>query len=225
VLTDAVADLTMAMILELARGLHDYTRFARDGRWARGDAPPLGVDIAGKTLGIVGFGRIGRCVAQRAAAFGMRLLYCDVVEVTDTNDVCVRCDFDDVLRQSDFVSLHSNLTPDSHALIGARELGRMKPSAYLINTSRGACVDQDALVAALREGQIAGAALDVLSVEPPPSDDAIFDAPNLILYPHVGSATRETRQAMLDLALDNLLAGLRGEEPPACINPEVISAS
>jgi lactate dehydrogenase-like 2-hydroxyacid dehydrogenase len=222
VLSDAVADLTMAMILELARGLPEYERFARDGRWSKGVAPSLGSDLRGKALGIIGMGRIGRCVAVRAAAFGMRILYHDVA--ADAGDpTWLQCKFDEVLRESDFVSLHTNLTPETHHVIGAHALAMMKPTAFLINTARGACVDQAALCDALQAGAIAGAALDVLEIEPPPTVDPIFSVPNLILLPHVGSATRETRQAMLDLAVDNLLAVLRGQSPPCCLNPEVLS--
>jgi lactate dehydrogenase-like 2-hydroxyacid dehydrogenase len=220
VLTDAVADYTMLLILELARGMAGYASMVRDGRWANGDTPPLGFDLAGKTLGIVGYGRIGRAVADRARAFGMRIIHYDVV-VSDSPEGH-RDSLDDLLREADIVSLHVNLTPRTAHLIGARELRLMKPSAYLVNTARGGVVDQAALVDALRGGVIAGAALDVLEREPCALDDPILALPNVLVLPHAASATRETRRAMRELAVRNLLAVLRGEAPECCVNPEVL---
>lgn len=224
VLTDAVADLTMAMVLSLARKLPEAERFVREGRWSPGRTAPLGTDLGGKTLGIVGLGRIGRAVAQRARCFGVAVCFYD--QFRDPGEDAAFCAYralDDLLRESDFVTLHVNLTDETRGLIGARELALMKPTAYLINTSRGQVVDQAALVEALRAGRIAGAALDVLEQEPPAPDDPILHLPNLLLLPHIGSATVETRLAMLELAIENLLAALRGETPPSVVNPEALA--
>ncbi len=221
VLTDAVADLTLALLLALARRLFDNAAYAREGWPARLPPPPLGWDLRGKTLGIVGMGRIGRAVAGRARAFGMRIRWFDTR--ADAGDPAERApSLESLLAEADAVTLHVDLNPSTAGIIGERELAQMKPTAVLVNTSRGAVVDQAALVAALRAGRIAGAALDVLETEPPPPDDPVLRAPNLILLPHVGSATAETRAAMLDLAVENLLAVLAGREPPACVNPEAL---
>lgn len=224
VLSGAVADLTMALILGASRKVIENNDYVRRGEWsARQPAPPLGFDLAGKTLGIVGFGRIGREVAVRARAFGMSVAYFDVAaEVGDEWSWCQRHALHDLLAESDIVSVHVNLTPLSHHLIGAIELGLMKATAWLLNTSRGPAVDQEALVSVLKTGQIAGAALDVLETEPPDANDPILSLPNVIVLPHVGSATVETRAAMLDLAVRNLRAVLTEERPPACVNPEVL---
>lgn len=226
VLSDAVADYTMMLILQLMRRAPEHAAFARDGRWSGGATPTLGNDLAGKTLGVVGFGRIGRALAQRAAAFGMRVVFCDMLDSAgDGMPSCTRCELDMLLRESDIVSLHVNLTPATVRLIGSEQLALMKPTAYLVNTSRGGVVDQGALIEALRQGRIAGAALDVLETEPPAPADPALHAPNLLVMPHVGSATVETRRAMLELAIENLLAVLRGETPPACVNPDVLPAA
>ncbi|MCH8950000.1 MAG: D-glycerate dehydrogenase, partial [Chloroflexi bacterium] len=176
-----------------------------------------------KTLGIVGLGRIGQAVARRAQAFGMAVVFYDQRQEPPADaGFCAYRDLDALLSESDFVSLHLNLTPETEHLIGARELAMMKPSAYLINTARGGVVDQAALVAALGEQRIAGAALDVFEQEPLAADEPILNLPNVILLPHIGSGTVETRSAMLDLAIDNLLAVLRGERPPCPVNPEAL---
>jgi len=159
--------------------------------------------VHGATLGIVGRGRIGAAVARRAEGFGM-----EVIAVGRGDDLHA------MLERADFVSLHAPLTPDTHHLIDAAALGRMRPTAYLVNTARGGLVDQDALANALREGQIAGAALDVTDPEPLPADHPLLDAPNLIVLPHLGSATHATRERMADLAVDNLRAGLAGRPLP-----------
>ena len=223
VLSDAVADLTMALVLSLARRLPESERFVREGRWGVGPGLELGTDVGGKTLGIIGLGRIGCEVARRALAFGMEVWFHDAFRDPPPEVAfCRYRDFDDLLRESDFVSLHVNLSEETRGLIGARELGLMRPTAYLINTARGPVIDQAALVEALRAGTIAGAALDVLEREPPAGDEPVLQLPNVIVLPHVGSATRETRRAMLDLSIDNLLAALRGETPACVVNPEVL---
>jgi glyoxylate reductase len=224
VLSDAVADLTMGFIVALARNLIESERLVRAGQWMRG-AAQLGSDLKAKQLGIIGLGRIGRAVAKRAEAFGMSICFHDAfVEPGEGLDYCTYATLDDLLRESDFVSLHVNLSDETRKLIGARELALMKPAAYLINTSRGPVIDQAALVDALREQRIAGAALDVLEREPPAEGEPILELRNVLLAPHIGSATRETRRAMLDLAVDNLLAALRGETPACVVNPEAIDA-
>jgi glyoxylate reductase len=224
VLSAAVADLTLAMILAVSRRIVESAAYVHGGGWSAGaPAVPLGFDVGGRTLGVVGFGRIGRAVADRARAFGMRIVYHDLFRVAGSGYAdCHYRDLDDLLRESDIVTLHVNLTPETRHLVGARELALMKPSASIVNTSRGPVIDQPALVAALREGRLAAAALDVLETEPPLADDPILSLPNVLLLPHVGSATVETRAAMLDLAVRNLEAVITGRRPPACVNPEAL---
>jgi glyoxylate reductase len=166
----------------------------------------LGVDVHGATLGIIGFGRIGRAVARRAEGFSM--------EIMTTTSHSHPAAFEELLVNSDFVSLHCPLTPSTFHLIDAAALERMKPTAILINTARGGIVDQPALAQALRDGVIGGAALDVTDPEPLPPDDSLLTAPNLIVVPHIGSATQRTRERMADLAVDNLLAALAGQRMP-----------
>jgi phosphoglycerate dehydrogenase-like enzyme len=221
VLTNAVADLTLALVLSLARRLPEAERFVREGRWLPGARMDLGSDVEGKLLGIVGLGRIGQAVAARAQAFGMRVCFYDLLqEPPEGAAFCVYSDLDGLLREADFISLHVNLSEETRHLIGERQLGLMKESAYLINTSRGQTVDQAALTRALEAGEIAGAALDVFEREPLAPDDPLLGLPNVIVLPHIGSGTRETRAAMLDLAIENLLAALRGQRPACVVNPE-----
>ncbi|HEX6032301.1 MAG TPA: D-glycerate dehydrogenase [Tepidiformaceae bacterium] len=225
VLTDAVADLTIGLIIAFSRRLLDNAVFVRGGLWGSSTPPPLGFDLKGKTLGIVGLGRIGLAVAQRARVFGMEVRFHDVFQEPPPDAAhCTYCSLEALLSESDIVSIHTNLTPESQHLISRRELSFMKPTALLVNTARGPVVDQVALLDALREGKIAGAALDVLEQEPPDPRDPLLALPNLIALPHIGSATVETRAAMLDLAVQNLIAALHDEVPPACVNPEVIEA-
>jgi len=203
VLTEATADLAFALLLAAARRLPQAAADARAGRWRTWEpAGWLGADVHGATLGIVGFGRIGRALARRAEGFAMT--------VRSTADTPL----DELLAASDFVSLHCPLTERTRGLIGADALARMRCGAILINTARGAVVDQDALRAALERGEIAGAAIDVTDPEPPPPGDPIFDVPNLIVVPHIGSATRGARARMTELAVENLLAGLDGRAMP-----------
>jgi glyoxylate reductase len=224
VLTNAVADLTIAMILMLSKRLKENEEYVRSGGWARRDPmPPLGFDLRGKMLGVVGFGRIGREVTRRAQAFGMKTAFYDLFDlpVVDAPPSTYR-PLDDLLGESDIVSLHVNLDQSTHHMIGARELSLMRPDAYLVNTSRGPVVDQEALTTALQAGAIAGAALDVLEQEPPDADDPIVRLPNVLCFPHMATATHETRLAMRELAVRNLLAVLAGKAPPACVNPRVL---
>ena len=226
VLNTAVTDLTMTLIVALARQLFPFERHARGGDWA-GRAPrlPLGHDIAGKTLGVVGFGRIGRDVTRRMRSLGMHTLWTDVFDtLPDGAPESEYRPLDDLLRESDFVTLHTDLNSTSRGLIGARELSLMRPDAYLVNTSRGPVVDQPALREALESGAIAGAALDVLDSEPPDPADPIVSLPNVIVTPHIGTATEETRRAMRELAVSNVVAVLTGEAPPAIVNPEALAS-
>jgi glyoxylate reductase len=225
VLTAAVANLTMALILNLTLRLKDNEAFVRSGGWARREqAPPLGHDIQGKTLGVIGFGRIGQEVTARMQALGTKTLWYDVFDTPhpDAPESTYKS-LDDLLAEADFVSMHTNLDATSRHMIGTDQLARMKPTAYLINTARGPLVDQVALTAALQNGQIAGAALDVLESEPPAEDDPVFTLPNVICFPHIGTATEETRRLMRELAVRNLLAVLSGEMPPTPVNPQVLT--
>jgi glyoxylate reductase len=211
VLTDATADLAFALILAIARRIPAEAAAVREGRWLPWQpGENLGADVHGATLGLIGLGRIGQAVANRAQGFDMRILH------TDSHSP--KTALDELLASSDFVSVHAPLTPATHHLIDARALGRMKPTAFLINTARGSLVDQPALTRALQDGAIAGAALDVTDPEPLPPDDPLLRAPNLIVVPHIGSATRRTRERMADLAVDNLLAGLDGRPLPHAVS-------
>ena len=215
VLTDATADLTWALLLAAARKLPEAIASVRDGDWVTWEpAGFLGASVAGATLGIVGFGRIGRAVAQRAAGFEMTVLCHSASRPGVQPSAPSQVALDELLERSDFVSLHCPLTPSTYHLIDADALARMRPSAILINTARGPIVDQAALRAALVAGEIAGAALDVTDPEPLPVGDPLLSAPNLIVVPHIGSATRAARERMADLAVDNLLAGLEGRPMP-----------
>jgi glyoxylate reductase len=206
VLTDATADLAFALLLALARRLPEGEREVREGRWAPWQpAYNLGADVSGATLGIVGRGRIGDAVARRAEGFGM-----EVLDSSRSSGLPL----DELLERADFVSLHVPLGPATRHLIDAPALARMKPTAFLVNTARGGVVDQAALRAALHDGTIAGAALDVTDPEPLPADDPLLDAPNLLVVPHIGSATVRTRSRMADMAADNLLAALAGRPMP-----------
>jgi glyoxylate reductase len=203
VLTDATADLTLALLLATARRLPEAALAANNGGWRTWEpAGWLGTELNRATLGIIGYGRIGQAVAHRAHGFGMTVLHTPELPL------------DELLAQADFVSLHVPLTQSTRHLIDAAALQVMKPTAILINTSRGAVVDQRALAEALTRGTIAGAALDVTDPEPPDPEDPLLDAPNVLLVPHIGSATHATRERMADLAVDNLLAALAGRPMP-----------
>jgi glyoxylate reductase len=206
VLTDATADIAFALLLGIARRINEGERQVRAGEWEPWyPTHMIGGDTTGMTLGIVGWGRIGQAMARRGEGFGMR-----VIHSSRSSGVSL----DELLEQADYVSLHTPLTPETRHLIGAPELQRMKKTAYLINTARGGVVDQEALREALVNGEIAGAGLDVTTPEPLPADDPLLTAPNLLVVPHVGSATFRTRSRMADMAVDNLLAALAGREMP-----------
>jgi len=224
ILTEATAELAFALILAAARRVVDLDRRTRAGEWTCW-APLLFLsrEVSGKTLGVVGLGRIGRAVARRARAFGMRVLYHSRsrLEAAEERDLGVEyAEKDELLATADFVSLHVPLSAETRHLIGRRELGLMKPTAYLINTSRGPVVDEAALVEALKARRIEGAGLDVYENEPMLAPGlAALD--NAVLLPHVGSATVETRAKMARMAAENLLSALRGERPAHVVNPEV----
>lgn len=220
VLTETTADLAWALILAVARRIPEADRFTRAGLFEGwGINLMLGADVHGKTLGIVGAGRIGTAVALRARGFGMKVLYCSPKPnaAIERELGAARVDLESLLRESDFVSLHVPLTPETRRLIGERELSLMKPGAFLINTSRGAAVDEAALARALREKRIAGAGLDVYEEEPRLCE-GLSDLGNVVLLPHVGSASFETRSRMAEMAALNLIAMARGERPPNCVN-------
>ena len=225
VLTEATADLTWALLMAAARRVTEAERYLRAGRW-RSWSPQLllGQDVYGATLGLIGLGRIGQAVARRARGFDMRVLYHSATRKPEVErELGVGwADLEALLRESDFVSLHVPLTEETRNLIGARELALMKPTAVLINTARGQVVDQEALVATLQGGRLAAAGLDVFQVEPLAADDPLLSLENVVLLPHLGSASVATRRRMAMMAAENLVAGLRGERPPYLVNPEVL---
>lgn len=225
VLTETTADLAFALMMAAARRIDEGSRYVRQGRWKTwGPMLLMGVDLHGATLGIVGFGRIGRGMAKRASGFGMRVLYHDVHPASADDERALnarRVEMDELLAESDMISLHTNLTDETRHLIDAAALARMKPTALLVNTSRGPVVDQVALYEALRDGRISAAALDVTDPEPMAADDPLLTLENCLVVPHIASASGVTRGKMAEIAAANLLAGLRGKPLPACVNPEV----
>ncbi len=226
VLTDATADLTWALIFAVSRRIVEADKFTRQGRFKEWHPMAfLGGDLTGRTLGIVGAGRIGRAVALRSSGFGMTVLYTDgsTVPELESKVGARRVELDELLRQSDFVSLHVPLSPQTRHLMDGRALGLMKRSAYLINTSRGPVVDEKALADALRSGRIAGAGLDVYEHEPE-IEPGLIGLDNVVLLPHIGSATLETRTRMSLMAAENLLEGLAGKKPKHLVNPEAWKA-
>ncbi|NOY98895.1 MAG: D-glycerate dehydrogenase [Chloroflexi bacterium] len=224
VLTDATADLTMAILLSAARRLPESARDARQGRWGTWSPTGwLGADLRGATLGIVGMGKIGRAVAERARGFGLRLLYSNPAPRPEV-EAALGAEYvplEALLRRSDFVSLHCPLNPRTRGLIDEAALRAMKPGAILVNAARGPVVDSAALVRALTEGWIAAAALDVTDPEPLPPEHPLYALPNCLIVPHIGSATHGARRRMAEIACENLLAGLAGKRLPHCVNPQV----
>lgn len=227
ILTDATADFAFALLMAAARRVVEGERYVRAGRWKTwGPSLLLGVDVSGATLGILGFGRIGQALARRASGFEMRILYHDPLPVIQDPSVpAAPVDFETLLRQSDFVSLHTPLTSQTHHLIDSRALALMKPNAVLINTARGPVVDPQALYQALKERRIFAAALDVTEPEPIPMDSPLLELDNLIIVPHIASASRSTREKMATMAAENLIAGLKGQRLPNCANPEVYESA
>lgn len=226
VLTETTADLTFALLMATARRLGEAERFVRGGQWSptKGSEALLGGDVHGATLGVIGMGRIGSAVARRGLGFGMKVLYYDPFRRQDLEAKYgyEPSDMDSLLRTADFVTIHMPLSDATRHIIGAREIGLMKSSAYLINASRGPVLDEQALIKALSEGRIAGAGLDVFEREPVEKDNPLLKMDNVVVLPHVGSATVATRLAMETLAADNVLAVLRGERPLTPVNPVVL---
>lgn len=225
VLTDATADFAWALLMAAARRVVEADRLTRAGEWRTWEPDLLlGPNVTGATLGIVGFGRIGQAVARRAKGFEMRILYTSRHRCNLELEQALGVEFvtfERLLQESDFVTIHTPLSDDTYHLFSDREFKRMKPSAMLINTARGPIVDPDALYRALSSRQIAGAALDVTEPEPIPMDSPLLTLDNLIVAPHIGSASRQTREKMANMALENLMAGLRGDRLPYCVNPDV----
>lgn len=219
VLTDATADLTLAILLAAARRLPEAALDAKEGRWGTWSPTGwLGADLHGAQLGIVGMGKIGQAVAERARGFGIRLAYANPTKI---ESAAVHLPLDELLRTSDFVSLHCPLNESTRGLIGERELMLMKENAVLVNAARGPVVDSNALLRALTNGWIASAALDVTDPEPLPASSPLYTLKNCLIVPHVGSATHGARRRMAEIACENLLAGLAGEPLLHCVNPEV----
>jgi glyoxylate reductase len=224
VLTDATAEFTWALLMAAARRIVEADRYTRSGRWKTWSPMLLlGGDLAGATLGIVGLGRIGRAVARRAQGFNMRIVYYDIQRQPEA-EAELKIEFrpfGDLLREADFVTIHTWLTEGTYHLFGPDQFRLMKPSAVLVNAARGAIVDGKALHQALKEGEIAYAALDVTEPEPIDMQNPLLELDNLLITPHIASASRSTRERMAMMAAENLIAGLTGEPLPNCANPEV----
>ncbi|ARP89668.1 D-glycerate dehydrogenase [Bordetella genomosp. 9] len=219
VLDGAVADLTIGLMLCVARNLVAGDAFVRSGAWTKGPFP-LATDIRGKTLGLLGMGRIGRVVARTARAFDMDVIYHNRKPdaQAESEGLARYVERDALFAQADVVSVHIPLTAETRHSVGAREFGLMKKTAILLNTARGAVVDEAALIDALKNGTIAGAGLDVMTQEPLPVSSPLIGMPNVVLQAHIGSATVETRRAMIDLAVHNLVDALGGKQPKAMVN-------
>ena len=224
VLTETVADFTFGLMLAAARRVAEADRYVRAGRWQTwGPSLLLGQDVYGATLGIVGLGGVGAAVAKRARGFGMRTLYYSRTRrpALERRYRLTCLPLDDLLRQADFVTLHVALTPETRRIIGRRELRLMKDTAILVNTGRGPLVDQVALYEALKAGRIAGAALDVTEPEPIAPKDPLLSLGNVVIAPHIASASTATRSRMAMLAAENLLAALAGRVPKDAVNREI----
>jgi len=225
VLTETTADTAFSLLMASARRVGEGERFLRAKTpWIWGPLMMLGQDIHHKTIGVVGFGRIGQAVARRANGFGMRVLYADAIELPGSVTEPLgaeRRDLDDLLSEADFVSIHTNLTPETRHLFGHEQFKRMKPTAVLVNTSRGPVVDEDALADALESGEIFAAGLDVFENEPD-VNARLLALENVVVIPHLGSATVDTRNAMGDLAVQNVFAALDGGTPPTLLNADVL---
>jgi glyoxylate reductase len=226
VLTETTADFAWALLMAVARRVVEADRYVRSGQWKVSWHPSmmLGRDIHGATLGIIGAGRIGAALARRARGFDMKILYYDVTPRPSLEKElgARRVDLETLFRESDFVSVHVPLTKETHHLVDASKLSLMKKTAYLINTSRGPTVDEKALYDALREGRIAGAALDVFEQEPTPTSNPLLTLENVVVAPHISSASHETRSRMAEMAADNLIAYFEGKTPPNLVNPEAL---
>jgi glyoxylate reductase len=229
VLTNATADLAFALLISVARRIVEADRYVREGYWQGWSADLLlGHELHGKTLGIVGMGRIGEAVAKRALAFGMKIIYTrrtgESSDPTLVANNAARVELDELLTRSDFISLHCPANAETKNMIGSVQFNKMKPTCFLINTARGAIVDQTALVDALRSGKIAGAGLDVFAAEPEVPNE-LKKMRNVVLAPHMGSATIDTRAAMSALAVDAIISAFSGKLPGNAVNPEVWNSS
>ena len=227
VLTETTADLAFALLMAAARRVVEAANYTRKRRWKTwGPKILLGQDINNATLGIIGLGRIGSEVAKRGRGFNMKVLYYDEIRLSEEEErqlgVGYIPELAKLLSSADFISVHVPLVPQTHHLIGAAQFALMKPTAVFINTSRGPVVDQRALYEALKSGQIFAAAIDVTEVEPIPPDDPLLTLDNIIITPHIASASFTTRKNMALMVAENLLAGLCGQTPPNCVNPEAL---
>jgi glyoxylate reductase len=225
VLTDATADFAFTLMMAAGRRLLEAERYVRAGKWKTwGPMLLLGVELKEATLGLVGFGRIGKAMARRAVGFDMRVIYYSPNEKKPDPELkATRVDFETLLKESDFISLHTPLTPDTRHLIDSQALSKMKPGVVLINTARGSIVDSDALYEALKEHRIFAAGLDVTDPEPLPLDSPLLTLANIIVAPHIASASKTAREKMSWMAAKNLIAGLKDERLPNCVNPQVYS--
>lgn len=224
ILTEATADFTFALLLASARRLPEASRYVLSGKWQTWSPDLLlGADLSGATLGIIGFGRIGQAVARRASGFNLRIIFFDPAETHLPGSSATSVSLEQLLRESDFVTLHTPLTPKTYHLMNPETFSLMKQNAILINTSRGGVIDQQALFLALKNHQISGAALDVTDPEPIPTDSPLLTLENLIICPHIASASYSTRSKMSQMAAENLIAGLQGQRLPHCVNPQVYS--
>jgi glyoxylate reductase len=225
VLTDATADMAFALLMAVARRVGEGERVVRSKQWTGWNPMQmLGADVSGATLGLIGFGRIGKALARRARAFDMKLIYWNRTRLSAAEEAESGASYapmEEVLRSADFVSLHVAYNPATHHLLGAKQFALMKPTAFVINTARGSVIDEAALVAALKSKQIAGAGLDVFEREPQ-LEAGLVDCENAVLAPHLGSATIGTRTKMGMIAVENLLAVCAGKRPLNCVNPEVL---
>lgn len=222
VLVEAVADLTFGLLLTSARRIHEGWNFVQAGNWKVGSQIPFGIDLYGKTLGIVGMGGIGKAVVKRAQASGMNVIYYNRNQRADDEQTgAVYVSFDQLVAESDFIVVLVPLSTATRHLFGNEQFSKMKPTAYFINVARGAVVDTEALYNALSNNEIAYAALDVTDPEPINADHPLFTLRNILITPHIGSATVETRAKMAELTVENLLAGLEKKRLPECVNNEV----
>ena len=226
VLTDTTADFAWALLMAIARRVAEADKYVRTGKWKVSWHPAMlsGRDIYGATIGIIGAGRIGYAVAKRAKGFDMRILFYDVIPRPEMEKDfrAKKVDLDTLLKESDFVSVHVPLMKETHHLVNAQKLSLMKKTAYLINNSRGPVVDEKALYEALRKGQIAGAGLDVFEQEPTPVDNPLLKLDNVVVAPHISSASLETRAKMSEMVAENLVAFFEGKRPPNLVNSDVI---
>ncbi|MEM1989764.1 MAG: glyoxylate reductase [Candidatus Bathyarchaeia archaeon] len=226
VLTETTADFAWALMMAVARRVVEADRYVREGKWKVGWHPMmlLGRDVYGATLGIIGAGRIGSAVARRAKCFNMKILYYDVVRnlQMEQETGAKFVDLDTLLRESDFISIHVPLTKETYHLINSERLKLVKKTAYIINTARGPVIDEKALYEALKEGRLAGAALDVFEQEPTPIDNPLLKLDNVVVAPHIASASYETRSRMAEMVAENLIAFFEGRQPPNLVNPDVM---